>query len=138
MGAVILFAFPHYLPYYNALGGGTENGYKHITDSNYDWGQDLKRLQTFVDENNIEHIRLNYFGGGSPRYYLGDTYEEWYSAKGEPDRGWFAVSATLRQTSWGTPIRGWKTKPEDSYDWLRNKEPIARAGKSIFIYNFDK
>ncbi|MDP2676741.1 MAG: glycosyltransferase family 39 protein [bacterium] len=135
MGITTLLAFPHYLPYYNVLGGGTEHGYQYITDSNYDWGQDLKRLKTFVDENSIEHIRLNYFGGGSPRYYLGNTYEEWYSAKGEPEEGWFAVSATLRQGSWGTPIRGWETKPEDSYSWLRDKEPVARAGYSIFIYN---
>lgn len=138
MALSALLAFPHYLPYYNALAGGTEHGYQYIADSNYDWGQDLKRLKYFIDDNNIEHIRLNYFGGGSPRYYLGNAYEEWYSAKGRPDEGWFAVSATLRQGSWGTPVRGWKTKPEDSYLWLRNETPVARAGYSIFIYNLDK
>jgi len=137
MAGTVLFAFPNYLSYYNALAGGTDNGYSYIVDSNYDWGQDLKRLKAFVDEQEISHIRLNYFGGGSPRYYLGDAYEEWYSAKGEPDGGWFAISITLRQTAWGTTVKGFDIPKQDRYDWLRGKTPIARAGKSIFIYNLD-
>ena len=39
-----IISFPHYLSYYNILAGGTDNGYKIATDSNYDWGQDIKRL----------------------------------------------------------------------------------------------
>ncbi|MBI4114323.1 MAG: glycosyltransferase family 39 protein [Candidatus Niyogibacteria bacterium] len=138
MAGATLFIFPHYLSYYNELAGGAPNGYKFITDSNYDWGQDLRRLADFVEKNNIQNIKLNYFGGGSPRYYLGGAYEEWSSAKGEPPTGWFALSATLRQGAWGTPVREWKIKPEDSYDWLRDEEPVARAGYSIFIYNLDE
>lgn len=134
----ILYAFPHYLPYYNTLAGGAENGYRFIVDSNYDWGQDLRRLANFVKENNIQNIKLNYFGGGSARYYLGDAYEDWWSAKGEPSEGWFAVSATLRQGAWGTPTRGFEIKPEDRYSWLRDETPVARAGYSIFIYKFDR
>lgn len=137
LGSMFL-AFPNYLPYYNAIAGGTENGYRFIVDSNYDWGQDLRRLSDFVKENNIQNIKLNYFGGGSPRYYVGDAYEEWWSAKGEPNEGWFAVSATLRQGSWGNPTRGFEIKPEDRYEWLRDETPVARAGYSIFIYNLDK
>ncbi|TSC71458.1 MAG: glycosyl transferase family protein, partial [Parcubacteria group bacterium Gr01-1014_70] len=45
MVGVIIRAYPFYLPYYNALGGGTENGYRIAVDSNYDWGQDLLRLR---------------------------------------------------------------------------------------------
>ena len=88
--------------------------------------------------NNIQNIKLNYFGGGSPRYYLRNAYEDWQSSKGKPDSGWFAVSATFRQGAWGTGVRGIEIKPEDRYSWLRNETPAARAGYSIFIYNFDK
>ena len=49
-----IISFPHYLSYYNISIGGTNNGYKIATDSNYDWGQDIKRLGKFVHDSNIE------------------------------------------------------------------------------------
>ena len=36
--------WPHGLCYANELWGGTENGYLHLSDSNYDWGQGLPEL----------------------------------------------------------------------------------------------
>lgn len=125
--------YPHFLSYYNELAGGTANGYRIAVDSNYDWGQDLKRLQNFAEENKIEKISVDYFGGGGPRYYLGDRFEPWRSSYG-PARGWFAISATFRENGFGAPAPGFLRKPEDSYEWLRRYEPVARAGHSIFIY----
>jgi hypothetical protein len=43
-----LFVAPYFLSYFNEFAGGTWNGYHFVTDSNYDWGQDLLRLQSFV------------------------------------------------------------------------------------------
>lgn len=126
-------SFPYFLSYYNELGKGIENGYKIAVDSNYDWGQDLKRLGDYVRENNIEHIAVDYFGGGQPKYYLGDKYETWQSSRG-PASGWFAISATFRQSAFGRPVAGFVKKPEDSYEWLRSLEPVARIGYSIFLY----
>ena len=114
---------PHFLSFYNELAGGTSEGWKIAVDSNYDWGQDLKRLVDFVQENNIKKIALDYFGGGVPRYYLGDRVEWWSSSRGQP-KGWFAISATFRQG----------TYPGEDYLWLKTYPPIARAGYSIFIY----
>ena len=131
----VIFAFPYYLPYYNVLAGGADNGYKFIVDSNYDWGQDLKRLKYFVEKNQIEKINIDYFGGGNPKYELGEKYEPWWSSREKPS-GWFAISATFRQGAFGKPVKGFVKKPEDSYEWLRQQEPVARAGKSIFIYRF--
>ena len=137
MIAEIILAFPYYLSYYNALGGGLKNGYKIATDSNYDWGQDLKRLKILAEENNISKIYLDYFGGGSPNYYLGEKYESWRSAKGLPPAGsYFAVSLNSLAGSQAKPIGDIVIKPEDSYSWLRGKEPTARAGSSILIFKF--
>ncbi|OHA13612.1 MAG: hypothetical protein A2909_00735 [Candidatus Tagabacteria bacterium RIFCSPLOWO2_01_FULL_39_11] len=130
-----ILTFPYYLSYYNTAAGGVRNGYKYAVDSNYDWGQDLKRLRDFVERENIEKISVDYFGGGPPKYYLGDRFEPWWSARGEPD-GWFAVSLTLLEGSTAKPVKGFQKKPEDSYSWLRDKTPVARAGTSIFIYKF--
>ncbi len=128
-----LTSFPHFLSYYNELAGGSKNGWQIAVDSNYDWGQDLKRLTDFVEKNKIDKIAIDYFGGGNPRYYLGDKFEPWWSARG-PAHGWFAISATLRQGAFGTPATGFTRKPEDSYEWLRPYPPVARVGYSIFIY----
>ena len=127
--------FPFYLSYFHALAGGTEGGWRSAVDSNYDWGQDLKRLAQWAETNSIDRLHLDYFGGGDPRYYLGGAYEPWYSVKGSPPSGsYFAISATLRQGAFGTTANDFERKPEDSYLWLRGLEPVARAGTSIFIY----
>lgn len=137
IAASAALSFPHYISYYNEFVGGPKNGYKYIVDSNYDWGQDLKRLAQFIERNRIEKVRLDYFGGGSPEYYLKDKYEQWWSAKGfPPGGGWYAVSSNHLMGAQGTPVRGFKIKPEDSYSWLKDIEPSARAGYSIFIYKF--
>lgn len=128
-----LFSFPNFLSYYNELAGGAGDGWKIAVDSNYDWGQDLKRLTGFVEKNKIDKIAVDYFGGGSPRYYLGDKFEPWQSSKG-PARGWFAISATFRQNAFGAPAPGFTRKPEDSYEWLGPYPPVAQIGYSIFVY----
>ena len=128
-----LSATPYFLSFYNELAGGTSQGYRIAVDSNYDWGQDLKRLADFMDANNIQHLSLDYFGGGIPQYYLGSRVTQWSSSKGQP-KGWFAVSSSFRQGAFGTPIDDFTVNPIDTYEWLRPYEPVARAGYSIFIY----
>ncbi|MBI2054885.1 MAG: glycosyltransferase family 39 protein [Candidatus Sungbacteria bacterium] len=131
----VLLVYPHFLSYYNQLGGSTLFGYRVAVDSNYDWGQDLKRLGVYLDKNNISKINLNYFGGGSPKYYLGDKFEPWWSARGRPPAGeYFAVSASFLQGALNPIIPGLGRKPEDSYQWLAPYQPLDRAGYSIFIY----
>ncbi len=131
----VLASFPNYLSYYNESVGGSKNGYRFIVDSNYDWGQDLKRLAQFVTVYEIDHIALDYFGGGSPAYYLGPRVEGWWSARGAP-HGYFAISASFREGAFGALSPGFENarKEEDSYLWLRRYKPVARAGDSIFIY----
>ncbi|MDO8600927.1 MAG: phospholipid carrier-dependent glycosyltransferase [bacterium] len=128
-----LLAFPYYLSFYNELAGGTRNGYTVAVDSNYDWGQDLIRLKQYVEENNIQKISLDYFGGGNPEYYLGNKFVPWQSTKGKPS-GYFAVSATFQQERFATPAAGFVRAHDDSYEWLKPFRPVARAGTSIFIY----
>ena len=129
----VALTYPLFLSYYNQLIGGTRNGYKIAVDSNYDWGQDLKRLRQYLEKNQIEKINLNYFGGSVPQYYLGDRYEPWWSSRG-PASGYFAISTTLLQGSTQPTAPGFIRNPADAYPWLAGQVPIARAGYSIFIY----
>ncbi len=124
------FAYPYYLAYFNETIGGSKNGYKYVTDSNVDWGQDLKRLKTFIEENNIKKIRVDYFGGGDVGHYLGDKAIIWHAHMGQ-EPGWYAVSATFLQNSLYYKI----TEGKPDYQWLREREPDANIGGSILIYN---
>jgi 4-amino-4-deoxy-L-arabinose transferase-like glycosyltransferase len=140
IGIEILITFPAYLSYYNELAGGTKNGHWYATDSNYDWGQDLKRLADMV-KNPSGKVYLDYFGGstahnGAQRHWLGGQYVPWYSSFGPPPSGsLFAVSANSIRGAQARPVNGFPaSKPEDTYPWLSNLEPIGRAGTSIFLY----
>jgi tetratricopeptide (TPR) repeat protein len=51
---VCLYAFPalwihpHHLAFFSRLVGGPKNGYKWLSDSNLDWGQDLEHAREYV------------------------------------------------------------------------------------------
>ena len=141
-----LMASPHYLSYFNQFGGGINNGYVYVTDSNYDWGQDLKRLKDWTDKNLPagEQVAVDYFGGGSPRYYLGEKFEPWQSAKENPTYygiKWLAISINNLQSALGKLHPGQLRNPEDEYLWLKEIKnpyhPDYKAGKSIFIYKLE-
>jgi hypothetical protein len=136
----VIIASPNYLSYFNEF-VGINNGYRYITDSNYDWGQDLYRLRDFVEKNHIQKIAVSYFGGGSIKYTLGEKSENWWSSRGNPkDQGieWLAISVNTLSGALGKPLAGFERKPEDEYRWLQNirdpYKPDAKAGESIFIY----
>lgn len=134
-GAVSLFTFPFFLVYFNEVAGGPDNGHNYVVDSNLDWGQDLKRLARYVEENNIQKIKLDYFGGDSPFYRLGNKYEKFDLFKSER-KGWIAVSATLLQNGRGEATKKFD-KSTNHYKWLNNYEPVAKIGYSIFVYNIE-
>lgn len=129
-----LATYPHSLAYFNELAGGPSGGYRFVTDSNLDWGQDLRRLAAFTRENNISEIRVDYFGTASPRYFLGDAYIPFTNTPGER-HGWIAISATKLQEGRATPTKGYADKATDYYRWLDAYEPVTVLGHSIFIYS---
>lgn len=152
--AIPVLSYPSYLSYFNIIGGGHKNGYQYVTDSNYDWGQDLRRLRDFVDNYNqctekqfltpfcepframvtpknqpIDTIRVDYFGGSDPAWQLGGYYKGWHSHLA-PEAGWYALSIGFLQENWHKPLN----PGELSYAWLRGREPDFRVGDSIFVY----
>lgn len=148
--AIPILAYPNYLSYFNVAVGGHLNGYKYVTDSNYDWGQDLKRLRNFIEAHNrcilgiavseddcslatnypvIDKIRVDYFGGAIPTYYLKNKYDGWWAAR-KPEAGWYAISAFFYQQS----LYETRQPGDNGYEWLKDITPVTRAGDSIFIY----
>ncbi len=136
LGMETISTYPYYLSYYNELAGGPDNGYKYAVDSNLDWGQDLKRLTQYVNENNIDKIKLDYFGGGNPEYYLGNKYERLDAHNTSQRHGWLAVSASLLQNGRATATKNFQGDTT-SYKWLDAYTPVAKIGYSIFVYRID-
>ena len=126
-----IISFPHYLSYYNILIGGTNKGYKIATDSNYDWGQDIKRLGKWTRDNNIEKIYVHLFSANKLDYYLDDK-QRWFNIERDdlpPSGSYLAVSAQELQNN----IYNSNLPESKKYSQLENSL-IAKAGKSIFIF----
>ena len=123
---------PHYLAYFNAIGGGPENGWRHLVDSSLDWGQDLPGLKTWLDTHaNNQPVFLAYFGSGEPDYYsikatrlpfinIRNVVHPWYDLQG----GYYCVSATLLQQVYGAFRGEWKMEWEKEYQEGRAKEGL--------------
>ncbi len=132
-------AYPYYLTYFNQLAGGPSGGHRYAVDSNLDWGQDLKRLTMWVEENippaGGDKIHLDYFGWADQKYYLKDklvwinagTYKDRRDFLAEnPDGGYLAVSVSFYMGSRGDP--------KENYLWLDAYEPVAKIGNSIWVW----
>ncbi len=129
------FAYPSYTSYFNESIGGSKNGYQYVTDSNTDWGQDLNRLKSWLDEHpEIATIHVDYFGGGNPQLTLGDKYVAWFDSKRPVEAGWYAISENYLMGS----IYDTKRNADETYSWTRNFTPVDQIGKSILIYHVDK
>jgi hypothetical protein len=54
--------WPHGICFTNLAWGGTANGYRRLSDSNYDWGQGLPDLRKWQQQQGGEEMNVWYFG----------------------------------------------------------------------------
>jgi hypothetical protein len=135
----VVSVHPHYLAYFNELGGGPSGGWRYLVDSNVDWGQDLKALKRWTETSGVSHLKLSYFGTGDPAYY--GISCEMLPSKMHPD-----PPRIVREIDAGevvavsvTNLHGVYFTPEERRFMrrLRDSTPVGRAGYSIFIYRPD-
>jgi len=126
--ASALVAAPHYLAYFSPLVGGPSQGYRYLIDSSLDWGQDLPQLATELDRLGFDRVLLNYFGTAMPESY-GVTAERF----DEADVATIEAAQALAISA--SPLQGLYVHGDDPFAAFRDREPIARAGHSIFIYD---
>ena len=118
--AIPLVAWPNYLSYFNEFIGGPENGWKYLRDSNIDWGQDLPTLAKYLNNNKINEIALLYFGEDDPHIYGINFRKLNEEETKKPTKTAYAIS--VQYLDW--------------VGWAKNIPPTAKAGYSIFIYDF--
>ena len=126
---------PNYLAYFNELGGGPENGWRLMTDSNLDWGQSLPALAEAVQELEAEQVFLSYFGQADPRYY-GLTISNlpaWPPSSPEPEfnplnpePGLYAIRTSN--------LVGVQLYEPNALAWFRTREPDEVIDHTIFLY----
>jgi 4-amino-4-deoxy-L-arabinose transferase-like glycosyltransferase len=130
-----LAVFPNNLAYFNELVGGPDSGYRYLADSSVDWGQGFKALKRYADDHGIKEMRLAAFSSLDPALY--DLHFEpipptvgapiTLTARFNPEPGLYVISAV--------PLQGvWVLDP-DTYDWFRHRQPVARVGHALFVYD---
>jgi hypothetical protein len=138
-GLGTLRVHPHHLAYFNEIAGGPGNGYRHLVDSNLDWGQDLKRLAAWSERLGRPHLKLSYFGSADPAYYGLDAEAlPGYTAPHAPRVTREIAPGDLLAVS-ATNLQGVYLDAEDRplMERIRRLRPLARVGYSIFVYRAD-
>jgi 4-amino-4-deoxy-L-arabinose transferase-like glycosyltransferase len=130
-------AYPYTLAYFNELVGGPSNGYRHLVDSNVDWGQSFKALADYIERERIARVRLSYWTWVDPAEYglhywplppVPGTDEEQFAAFAPPP-GAYALSATT--------LQGLFVRNTELYDWFRHRQPVAQPGYGVLVYQVE-
>jgi hypothetical protein len=129
---------PHQLAYFNEAVGGWRHGARYLSDSNLDWGQDLKEIRAFMAEQRLPIVYLSYFGAAPPGYY-GIRYQyvpgTWPLAWPPPAD---SVPATAERKLLVISVFNLQevaTHDLQLFAWLRGRPPMARIGRSILVFD---
>jgi len=121
---------PDYLAYFNELVRGEPDAV--LIDSDYDWGQDTKRLARRLHELGVTEVSFGSLGAIDDRYL--QVFPGLPKVKKinpiEPAEGWTAVNPTIaRATQYGLNYRYPNLKP-----WFEYLEPKERVGTIRLYY----
>jgi hypothetical protein len=137
-GEAAVGVWPHGLCYVNELWGGSQDGYRWVSEANYDWGQGLPELARWQRRHRVGHMAIWYFGTDPlfERLPLRPLSLHDMPLKGSEDvlaqvRGrYLAVSTTLLYGP-GFNLDGYRAANE----FLRSRRPVGRTS-TFFIYDF--
>jgi hypothetical protein len=117
--ATVVYAYPDYLPYFNAVAG--DHPERILVDSDLDWGQDLRRLSHELARRHIPEVAIAYLGTADlTREHLPPFH---VLKPGEHVTGWVAVDMLSMK------------EEREGYSWLAQYSPVTRVGKSIDLYD---
>jgi 4-amino-4-deoxy-L-arabinose transferase-like glycosyltransferase len=133
-------AYPVYIPYSNELWGGSSQTWHLLSDSNSDWGQQLKATSKYLRERGVKDCWFVYFGEGViPYQYYGipckplptqDALwigEKFYDVPAEID-GPLLIS--------GADLSGFEYGPAelDPYAQFQQLKPTAVIQDGIYVF----
>ena len=133
-------AFPHYIAYSNELWGGPSNTHKYLSDSNADWGEQLKETKKYLDARGVKDCWFVYFAEGvaEPAYYgipckpLPTINTLWLNQRIDVPAsidGPVLVSASnLSGFEFGPG-------PLNPYEQFKRLRPTAVIGRGVFVFD---
>ena len=133
-------AYPNYLAYSNEFWGGPANTYKYLTDSNTDWGQQLKAVKKYLDNRGVKDCWFAYFVEPSIHFSA-------YGVPCEPlptaDSGWTDYQIDTPQTITGTLLISagtltgyeWGSNVLNPYREFQKLKPVAFIQDGVFVYD---
>ncbi len=130
-----LMIHPSYLAYVNVAWGGPSQGWRLVSDSNLDWGQDLIRLRRYMQRQGVTDLLLGYYGNQDPAYYGIDW--QYLPSVGHihPAPDHLVVSDRVLVAVSAMTLQGMFMPDKKLYDWLQQRTPTARIGYSILVYD---
>jgi hypothetical protein len=128
---------PRFLSFINIAAGGSDNGYKLLTDSDFDWGQSLPDLRRWMKANQVPRVTLAYFGLIDPKIYGVDYTPLVDRDKIDP---YIAFSSYYVDGLANRMVIGPNARVRIHIFYsraLQNRTPVAIVGHTILIYRRD-
>jgi 4-amino-4-deoxy-L-arabinose transferase-like glycosyltransferase len=132
--------YPAYLAYANELWGGPSQTYRLLSDSNVDWGQQLKAVKRYLDQRSTKDCWFIYFAEG-----VVDTSYYGIPCKPLPtaDSLWVREPANAPRVIDGTvlisagDLSGYEfgAGPLNPYEQFKALRPTAVIDYGVFVYD---
>jgi 4-amino-4-deoxy-L-arabinose transferase-like glycosyltransferase len=128
---VVLTVYPDYMTSFNPLAGGAANGWKRLSDSNVETGQEVKALADYLKQHNANDVTGAFMGSEFIKFYGIELRELEDVANEEDDESrpaYVAIGAWYLQEVNVTP------EQKAMIDPYRTLAPEAMVGHSIFVF----
>lgn len=138
MGGEAVRAYPNYMPYMNEL-ASTRPHWWYLSDSNVEWGDDVKELAHYLQGRGETRVRALLLGGYVTLGFYGVEYlDAQPPVEGLPPR-YLALGASFLNGSTvpgrlenGQPIS--EAERVNTFDEFRHRAPEAIVGDSIYVF----
>src|SRR5262249_28842026 len=134
-------AYPDHMSYMNQLAGRVPHWW-YLSDSNVEWGDDLRSLAVYLQARGVTRVRDATLGGFFLLHYYGidrvdalssNSSKELYTAVGA---SYLNGSVVPRRTPEGRELP--ESERINSFASYRNRLPEAVFGGSIFLFREDQ
>lgn len=138
MAFEICRSYPSYMPYVNQLALRKPHWW-YLSDSNVEWGDDVKELATYLHARGEDSVRAMLLGGFITLDYYGINYVDALSPATDPMPRYLAIGASFLN---GSTVPSYRVDGKEVSDEMRrntfaayrNRVPEAIIGNSIYLF----